>query len=334
MSRTGYAAQAQHQRAVEEVPAEKLTPQDDAPEQGIFVTYVGPALLVLCVVAFAVVSPSLALIAFVCLALLTPCVILHELAHLIAARRAGMAVREFSIGFGQRLWSCQWRGIRWSLKLLPLGGSVEIAGMTVEEVERTGVAPEKAFIYKSPLKRLRVALAGVMGNVLLAWATLTVAVFAVAGGDEASLRFYLTAPLRALLMIWVLVQAGTGALGRAFFDWRGEEVGSILSLPEGFAAGAAESMDLGMPLTVYSLLFFAALNLSLALFNTLPLYPLDGYHGMTAIIDGVRRGLSRLRHSPFAPLSTWRLRWFSRGSGAVLALFVGSVLARDIVRMM
>lgn len=327
-------AEAQHRLAVETVPDEKLTEPEKPAGRGTFELYVGPSLLALCVIAFAVLAPWAAFITFICLALLTPCVVFHEFAHLIAARRAGMEVREFSIGFGQRMWSRQWRGIRWSLKLLPLGGSVEIAGMTVEEVERSGTDPKKAFIYKPPLVRLRVALAGVAANVLLAWATVTVAVLAIAGGNDASWRVYLTAPLRALYMIWVIAQAGAEALGRAFFLWGDGDVGSILSLPEGFAAGAHESSNVGIPLMVYIVLFFAALNLSLALFNSLPLYPLDGYHGTTAVIDGARRWAARLRHSPFAPLSTWRLRWFSRGSSAVLALFIGSVLARDLVQMM
>lgn len=325
---------SQHHRAVEEVPEKALTPQGEPPEQGTFVLYVGPALLLLCVVAFAVLSPGLAFIALICLAMFAPCVVLHELAHLIAAKRAGMQVLSFSIGFGQPLWSRQWRGIQWSLKMLPLGGSVELAGMTVEEVERTKVSPARAFIYKSPLARVKVVLAGVFMNALLAWVALTMAVLALGGGNEQSLRFYLTAPVRALLMIGVLLQAGAGALGRVFFDWSDTEVGSILSLPEGFAAGAAESMNQGLPLSAYFLLFFAALNLSLALFNALPLYPLDGYYGATALVDSARRGMAKVRRVPFAPLSTWRLRWFSRSTGAALALFVGSVLVRDIVKMM
>lgn len=321
----------QHRQAVEDIPGEQLVAPDPAPP-GAFVLYVGPALLGLCVVAFAVISPGLAFVALICLLLLAPGVVLHELAHLVAAKRAGMQVQEFSIGFGQRVWSRRWRGVRWSLKVLPLGGSVEIAGMTVEDVERTQVDPRRAFIYASPLSRLRVVLAGILANVVLAWAALTVAVLALGDGEQ-TLRSYVVAPVRALLMIGVLLEAGVQALGRVFLDWD-SEVGSVLSLPQGFAQGAAESTNQGYPMAVFLLLFFAALNLSLALFNALPLYPLDGYHGATALVDGARRLTARARRSPFAPLSTWRLRWLSRGTGMVLALFVGTVLVRDIVRMM
>lgn len=325
--------ECQHHRAVEEVPPKKLAPQEEPEQQDDFVAYTGPALIFLCVVAFAVLSPGLAFIALICLVIFSPCVILHELAHLMVARRAGMQVEEFSLGFGQRVWSRYWRGIRWSVKMLPLGGSVEIAGMTVEDVEQRGIDPAKAFIYKSPWTRARVVLAGVTANVALAWAGLTVALIAMAG-TGAPVRFYLEAPLRALLMLRELLTLGLESLRQAVFDWGSSDVGSILSLPRGFAVSAEESMNQGVSLVAFFLLFFAALNLSLALFNLLPLYPLDGYHGAAALVDQVRRGIARVRQAPFAPLSTWRMRWFARGSGTALALFVGSIFVRDIVKMM
>lgn len=296
--------------------------------------YTWPAILLLCLISFAVLTPGLAFLALICLFMLAVCVIAHELAHLAAAKRSGMDVREFSIGFGRRVCSRRWRGIRWSLRMLPLGGSVEVAGMTVEEVERTKVSPQAAFIYKSPFARLRVALAGVAANVGIAWLALTVAVIAVGRGEDPSLHFYLMAPLLALAMIGMLLKAGAASLTAALFNWNDSSVASVLSLPRGFAEGASESLNQGLPLSVYFLMFFAVLNLSLGLFNVLPLHPLDGYHGMTALVDGVRRRRARARRAPFAPLSTWRLRWVSWVTGGALAFFVGSVLARDVVQMM
>lgn len=327
---------AQHRYAISQVPAERLTATEESSgaEQGDFVRYIGPSILLLCLVAFAVLTPGLAFIALICLAMFAPCVVLHELAHLYTARRAGMQVTEFSIGFGRRLWSREWRGITWSLKLLPLGGAVEIAGMTVEDVERKGVPPGQAFIYKAPASRVWVVLSGILTNVVLSWIALTVAVMLVVPHEDASLWFYVAAPIQGIYMLTVLLGLGAEALGKAAFDWTNPDVGSILSLPQGFAAGAAETLNEGIPLAAYFVLFFAALNISLALFNALPLYPLDGYHGATAMLDQVRRTIARAKDAPFAPLTTWRMRWVSRSTGAVLALFVGSVFVRDIVRMM
>lgn len=326
----------QHQHAITQVPPKRLSPPDATPqaEQGDFVRYIGPGILLLCVVAFAVLTPGLAFFALICLLIFTPCVVIHELAHLYTARRAGMQVTEFSIGFGRRLWSRDWKGITWSLKMLPLGGAVEIAGMTVEDVERNGVAPDRAFVYKKPRSRMWVVLSGILSNVVLGWIALTVAVVLVVPHEDTSLSFYLKAPIQGIYMLAVLIGVGAQALGNAAFNWTDSDVGSILSLPQGFATGAAESLNIGMPLAAYFVLFFAALNISLALFNALPLYPLDGYHGATAMVDQVRRVVARIKRTQFVPLTTWRMRWFSRSTGTVLALFVASVFVRDVVRMM
>lgn len=329
--------QAQHQHAIEQVPQERLA---SPPEQAStekhddFVRYIGPGILVLCVVAFAVLSPGLAFIALICLFMFAPCVILHELAHLYTARRAGMQVNEFSIGFGQRLLSREWKGITWSVKILPLGGAVEIAGMTVEDVEKDKLDPARAFIYKHPFSRIWVVLSGVLTNVILGWTALTIAVTLVVPHDNASLAFYIGAPVQGIYLLGVLLKVGSTSLANAAFDWTDPEVGSILSLPQGFASGAAETLSEGIPLIAYFALFFAALNISLALFNLLPLFPLDGFHGATAAVDQGRRSFARLKRAPFAPLTTWRMRWVSRSTGAALAIFVGSVFVRDIVKMM
>lgn len=328
--------ETQHRNAVQRVPAKKLTtpPDPEAQEHGDFVRYVGPSILALCLVAFAVLSPGLAFIALLCLLMFAPCVVLHEFAHLLTARWAKMQVLEFSLGFGKRLWSRQWRGITWSVKMLPLGGSVEIAGMTVEDVERNNLSPRHAFIYKSPIARMWVVLSGILTNALLAWIALTVAVIMAAPSEYTTMWSYVTAPLQGLYMLGVLLQLGATSLGNAIVNWTDPNVGSILSLPQSVATGIGESLEQGIPIMAYFVLAFAALNISLALFNALPLFPLDGYHGATATVDQIRRIIARIRRIQFAPLSTWQLRWFTRSTGTALALFVGTVFVRDIIKMM
>lgn len=60
-------------------------------------------------------------------------VLVHEAGHFLAARRVGMWVQEFSIGFGPALWSRVKNGTRYSIRLLPLGGYNLLPGETPEE---------------------------------------------------------------------------------------------------------------------------------------------------------------------------------------------------------
>ena len=52
----------------------------------------------------------------------------HEFGHFLLARMNGVTVKEFSLGMGPRLISRKIRGTRWSLKLLPFGGSCQMLG--------------------------------------------------------------------------------------------------------------------------------------------------------------------------------------------------------------
>ena len=62
------------------------------------------------------------------LAILIVLVLVHELGHFIVAKRAGITVQEFGIGFPPRLASITWRGTRYSVNAIPLGGFVKMLG--------------------------------------------------------------------------------------------------------------------------------------------------------------------------------------------------------------
>ncbi|MCL5458698.1 RIP metalloprotease RseP [Loigolactobacillus coryniformis] len=60
-------------------------------------------------------------------------VIVHEFGHFYFAKRAGVLVREFSIGMGPKLLAKRYNGTTYTLRLLPLGGYVRMAGMQDDE---------------------------------------------------------------------------------------------------------------------------------------------------------------------------------------------------------
>ncbi|PTQ52637.1 MAG: Membrane-associated zinc metalloprotease [Brockia lithotrophica] len=65
-------------------------------------------------------------------------VFVHEFGHYTFAKRAGILIREFAIGFGPRLVSWKRGETTWSIRLFPLGGYVRMAGEEAEEGEIPG----------------------------------------------------------------------------------------------------------------------------------------------------------------------------------------------------
>lgn len=109
-------------------------------------------------VVYAVMFPRQ--FSWVVIVLALPVIIfLHELGHFVTAKRAGMKVTEFFIGFGPRVWSTTRGETEYGLKAIPLGGYCRIIGMTnLEEV-----APEdepRAYRSKKFLPKVVVAGAG------------------------------------------------------------------------------------------------------------------------------------------------------------------------------
>lgn len=69
-------------------------------------------------------------------------VIIHEFGHYYFARRAGILVREFSIGMGPKILSHRSQdGTMWTIRLLPVGGYVQMAGLGEDEDELTPGMP-------------------------------------------------------------------------------------------------------------------------------------------------------------------------------------------------
>ncbi|MGM0768918.1 MAG: RIP metalloprotease RseP [Pseudomonadota bacterium] len=94
-------------------------------------------------------------------------VTLHEFGHFWVARRCGVKVLRFSVGFGKPLFSWYDRqGTEFAVAAIPLGGYVKMLD------EREGPVPEElrdqAFTSKSPSRRIAIAAAGPIANFLFA----------------------------------------------------------------------------------------------------------------------------------------------------------------------
>lgn len=102
-------------------------------------------------------------------------VMAHEAGHFLVAKKAGVTVYEFSLGFGPRLLGLKRGGTLYTLRLLPLGGYVRMAGMEEEDRDVEG-----SFNKKTVSQRMGVAVAGPIMNLALA-AVLFIMVFTVLG---------------------------------------------------------------------------------------------------------------------------------------------------------
>lgn len=95
-------------------------------------------------------------------------VFFHELGHFILAKLNKIKVVEFSIGFGPRLISKQIGETRYSVKVLPLGGSCEMEGMLEEMADEKLELSDRSFVNKGKLARASVIIAGPLFNFILA----------------------------------------------------------------------------------------------------------------------------------------------------------------------
>ncbi|CCB85676.1 MULTISPECIES: site-2 protease family protein [Parachlamydia] len=95
-------------------------------------------------------------------------IFIHELGHYFMARRVGMRVEVFSIGFGKPIFSWEKEGVRWQIGWLLLGGYVKIAGTESEDGQDPHDIPD-GFFGKSPWDRIKVAFMGPFANLALAF---------------------------------------------------------------------------------------------------------------------------------------------------------------------
>lgn len=94
-------------------------------------------------------------------------IFIHELGHYWMARRVGMRVEVFSIGFGKPLFSWIRDGVRWQIGWLLFGGYVKIAGQELEKDVDPYAIPD-SFFGRPPIDRIKVAFMGPFVNIVFA----------------------------------------------------------------------------------------------------------------------------------------------------------------------
>ena len=92
-------------------------------------------------------------------------IIVHELGHMFAAKKAGVKVERFSLGFGKKLLGVKKGDTEYVISALPFGGYVKLAGDNPAECKG---APDE-FFSKSIFKRFLILVSGSLTNYIFAF---------------------------------------------------------------------------------------------------------------------------------------------------------------------
>jgi RIP metalloprotease RseP len=112
-------------------------------------------------------------------------IFLHELGHFIMARRAGMKVTQFFLGFGPRIWSFRRGEVEYGIKAIPAGAYVRIIGM----MNVDDVPPEdepRTYRQKGFWARIGVAVAGSTMHFIIAIVLSFIALIAIGRADNSA----------------------------------------------------------------------------------------------------------------------------------------------------
>lgn len=105
---------------------------------------------------------------FIALFLFGLTVFIHEFGHFIVARKNGLKILTFSIGFGKAIWQREKDGIVYKVGWIPFGGYVALPQLDPEGMERIQGGEPVTFPAVSPWKKIAVAVCGPVGNILFA----------------------------------------------------------------------------------------------------------------------------------------------------------------------
>lgn len=199
-------------------------------------------------------------------------VIVHEAGHFIAARKSGVKVYEFSIGFpiSPRLCTLFYhQETAFTLRLLPLGGFVSFS--------QEGNEAMPTLFTASNFNRFLILAAGSSFNIVFAF--LLFIPFFIIGED---LQF-MEAVARSGETLWEILSGTIGALASILV---GQGSTAEFVGPVGIATLAGKAASHGLLSFFY---FTGVLSMSLGIMNLLPLPSLDGGQLLMLLIETVRR---------------------------------------------
>jgi regulator of sigma E protease len=196
-------------------------------------------------------------------------ILIHELGHLAAAKYAKIPIERFSVGFGPRVWGFRRGSTDYWLSLVPLGGY--LLPRVEEDGEPSGFPLLKSVIF---------CIGGPLAHIMVAFMCLSIVSVANSGISLSSVA------IEPLSQVFMMCREIILAVPAVF------EHPDKLSGVVGIVAFAGHHVgtDVSRILT-----FSILLNLNLAVFNMLPIPPLDGGKVVLIVLEGIYEPFKRLR---------------------------------------
>jgi regulator of sigma E protease len=96
-------------------------------------------------------------------------IFVHELGHFLVAKKSGIRVDEFAIGFPPKIFGWTRGETKYVLNLIPFGGYVKIFGENPDDESIKGADSARSFVNAKKWKQVCVLLAGIVFNIIFAW---------------------------------------------------------------------------------------------------------------------------------------------------------------------
>lgn len=103
------------------------------------------------------------------LIILAVLVLVHEFGHFISAKKLGVRVDEFGLGFPPKIFSKKWGETVYSINAVPFGGFVKIFGENPDDESIQGPDSARSFVHKPKWAQVLILSSGVLMNIILAW---------------------------------------------------------------------------------------------------------------------------------------------------------------------
>src|SRR3989344_531186 len=215
------------------------------------------------------------------LIILAVLVLVHEFGHFIVAKKSGIRVDEFGLGFPPRLFARKFGETLYSVNAIPFGGYVKIFGEDSHSGEVAEGDKSRSFQNKSKWIQASVLVAGVTFNLIFAWLIIL-------------LRFIIETPKMPISALidsfritgFLIVETTIGLSKFLYHAVPLQADLSQVSGPIGIVSIVSDASSQGF-ISIISLM--ALISINLALINLVPFPALDGGRLLFVAIETIIR---------------------------------------------